>query len=397
MDYDIAIFFVLVALMLLGACGLWLLSRGVRTATGLQEAMPSSSLIGAVQNTSKQMTGTLQALPQQVSSKLAAEVQAGLTPLCQRIEELTASTTRSLDRVQGSLQSSHQQLDRILLTLDEEGSLGEWVHEVSRAVEPLERTATAVAGQHETTSRVLSGLEQLAGMWGEQRDTVQTAFDRIATSIEQSEAAEQSRLSDIEARMFSQLENLETTRAAVVEGLDQLKTATASLVKTQEQLAETVGDTVRTLDGVVERADQNGERHRQLLESQRSAISELARWQKEIGSGVREFGAALREVPGAVGDELTGATRQSLEAIGQLDGRLQEFHGRQVQAATEQNHQIGLLVRQQGQALQGQTMRLDEVTERLAHLPSVGLQKWALALFTVQAAALVALVVKFFA
>jgi hypothetical protein len=315
-------------------------------------------------------------LPQAISETVSAEVRGGLEPL--RLEMTAVGTLAA------SLAASHDHFTQAVLTLNNDGSLAEWVGGFREAVQPFEQVSSALARHYDTAGQVLRTTSGLLEQWAVQRDAVVHTFEQFAEVVERSAAADTTHLRDIEHRVMNRLEEVAETHALVAHALSELQTAGRHALETQTQLAGAVEKTVQEVHELVELGRQTQGQHLELVRAQQQVQQELGQWQREAAAGLATLQAGVGQVGEATAQALERMRQGTQSAVADLRELLkdlqlvqarglQELRERQEEAA---RHQTDLAGRQERWLAGAQAM--------LAGLPTRRYQMVSLALLAAQ-------------
>ncbi len=273
-----------------------------------------------------------------------------------------------------------------MLTLNQDGSLSEWVGGIRQAVEPLQAVSSAVERHYDTAGQVLRTTSGLVEQWASQREAVVHAFQRFAETVERSAAAETTHLRDIEHRVMNRLEEVAETNAAVSHSLSELQTASRNTMETQAGLARSVEATVQRTSELIDLGKQTQTQHHELIRSQQGAQRDLARWQKDADKGLQK----LHENVGLIAEETSqslGQTRQELQrSVSALQGLVQEFHQAHGKVLSQLQARQEAAARREEEIASKQEGLLAEVRKVLEGLPARRFQFASMVLFGVQVA-----------
>jgi hypothetical protein len=359
--------------LIAAAAGLLVLAvlsfRSTRLLEQLKNVLPDKGLVDRLVETQDALTQSIEAqrravleLPRNVAGTVAAEVK----PLSE------------------SLVRSHDHFSRAVLTLDQDGSLGEWVGGIREAVEPLQAVSTAIERHYDTAGQVLRTTSGLVEQWASQREAVVHAFQRFAETVERSAAAETTHLRDVEHRVMNRLEEVAETNAAVAHSLSELQTASRNTLETQAGLARSVEATVQRTSELIDLGKQTQTQHHELIRSPQGAQNDLARWQKDADQGLKRLHESVGQIAEATAQSL-GQTRQELQrSISALQALLKEFHQTHGQALAQlQARQEAAAQREQEVANQQKGLIAD-VRGMLEGLPARRFQLTSMALLGAQ-------------
>lgn len=343
--------------------------RSSRLLEQLRGILPDKGLVDRLVETQGALTQSIEAqrkavqeLPRTVAGTVAAEVK----PLSE------------------SLARSHDHFSRAVLTLDQDGSLGEWVGGIREAVEPLQAVSTAIERHYDTAGQVLRTTSGLVEQWASQREAVVHAFQRFAETVERSAAAETTHLRDIEHRIMNRLEEVAETNAAVAHSLSELQTASRNTLETQAGLARSVEATVQRTSELIDLGKQTQTQHHELIRSQQAAQKELGRWQKDADQGLKKLHESVGQIAEATSQSL-GQTRQELSrSISALQALLQEFHQSHGKALAQLQARQEAAARREEEIAQKQEGLIADVRRMLEGLPVRRFQLVSMALLGAQ-------------
>lgn len=352
--------------------------RSSRLLEQLRGTLPDKGLVDRLVETQGALTQSIEAqrravqeLPRNVAGTVAAEIK----PLSE------------------SLERSHDHFSRAVLTLDADGSLGEWVGGIREAVEPLQAVSTAIERHYDTAGQVLRTTCGLVEQWAGQREAVVHAFQRFAETVERSAAAETTHLRDIEHRVMNRLEEVAETNAAVAHSLSELQTASRNTLETQAGLARSVEATVQRTSELIDLGKQTQTQHHELIRSQQAVQKDLGRWQQEADQGLKKLHESVGQIAEATSQSL-GQTRQELaRSISALQGLLQQFHQSHGQALAQLQARQEAAARREEEIARKQEGLIAEVRKVLEGLPARRFQLVSMALLGAQVALTAALLV----
>ena len=180
-------------------------------STGLKRLgrnLPASEDLNALRQTIETQRQATEKLPDQLAGRVAGEVSRGLEPLHASVGQLTKEHRQAMGQLTQTLSGSHQHLNQVLLALDRNGSLGEWVTSFRDTTEPFQLATQALTQHYETGGKLLATTGELVRQWSDQREAVQVAFRSFSETVERSQAAETTHLRDIEHRVMNRLEEV---------------------------------------------------------------------------------------------------------------------------------------------------------------------------------------------
>jgi len=330
----------------------------------------------------------VEALP----TRVAEEVRKGLEPVDGSVRRLTEENRQIMQQLSGQLATSHHHLDRVLLTLDREGHLGEWVASFRETAEPFQLATEALTAHYETSGKLLSTTGDLARHWSEEREAVQLAFRNFSEMVERSQAAETTHLRDIEHRVMNRLEEVAETNSTVSHALSELQTASRRTLEAHESLSDTVRSTVDKVGELLDLGHRTQAQHHQLIRAQEAVQKRFTTWHEGMEQRIGRFQQHLEEIPVKVGAAFKTQVEGAVAAFGKLGGKLDDFHGEHARRLQETARQQATVVERQGALVEKQGSVLAELRRTTGLLPTRNLQIATLGLLGFQAVLLGALI-----
>jgi regulator of sigma D len=366
--------------------------RPVQTLADQNLLQRISALEQSLHESSAAHRTAVEALPQRISSAVSKEVRAGLDPARQQLEGLTQQS-RSLSEALGR---SHDHLSQAVLTLNQDGTLGEWVASFREVVEPLQHATSAIDRHFDTAGQVLRTTSGLVEQWAAQRDAVIQAFRTFSQQVERSAAAETTHLRDIEHRLMNRLEEVSETNATVAKALSELQVAGRNALETSTDLTRSVERTGQRFAELIDLDRHTQTQHHELIRTQQQLqkdFAELERRAAQQVTALHDAVATIARTNAAAFETLHKETRLAVASLSSLLERLHQAHA----ASLQQLHAAQQAAAAQQDATARQQSELVERAQRLlAELPTRGHQRLSLMLLGSQVAATVVVAIAIF-
>lgn len=348
----------------------------VEQLTGLQESLREA--------VDAQRTA-VQELPGKFSGAVSTEVRGGLDPARKEMESL-ALQSRNLSE---ALARSHDHLSQAVLTLNQDGSLGEWVGGFREAVQPLQSVSSAIERHYETAGHVLRTTSGLVEQWAAQREAVVQAFQSFSVTVERSAAAETTHLRDIENRLMNRLEEVAETNATVAKALSELQTAGRHALETSTDLTSSVEKTRQQIAELIELGRQTQVQHHELIRLQQQLQKDFGEWDRRTGQQLAVLHESIGKIAQGTTEALETLRKETQQAVAYLASLLQKLHQSQVQAIQDLHKAQQTAAAQQEAVARRQSEIVDRVEGLLAELPTRRDQRLSLILLGSQVAATV--------
>lgn len=322
----------------------------------------------------------VEALP----TRVAEEVRKGLEPVNGSVQRLTEESQQVLKTLGSQLANSHEHLDRVLLTLDRDGYMGDWVTSFRETAEPFQLATQALTAHYETSGKLLSTTGELARYWSEEREAVQDAFSKFSEMVERSAASEAHHLQTIEHRVMSRLEEVAETNSTVSHALSELQTASRHTLEAHESLSDTVRSTVDKVSELLDLGHRTQAQHHELIRAQETVQQRVVSWHDGMEQRIGRFQKHLEETPVRIGAAFKAQVEGAVKAFGTLGGKLDNLHKEQTRHLQETARHQSSVVEQHGKLIEQQKNVLAELRRTLGLLPNRNLQLAALALLAAQ-------------
>lgn len=369
------------ALLGVGVYSAWRLAALSKAVQPLQAALPDRALVEQLTEVQQSLREAVDAqrtavqeLPRKISGAVSTEVRSGLDPARKEMESL-ALQSRSLSE---ALARSHEDLSQAVLTLNQDGSLGEWVGGFREAVQPLQSVSAAIERHYETAGQVLRTTGGLVEQWAAQRDAVVQAFQSFSVTVDRSAAAETTHLRDIENRLMNRLEEVAETNATVARALSELQTAGRNALETSTDLTSSVEKTRQQIAELLEFGRQTQMQHHELIRQQQQVQKDFGEWDRRTGEQITVLHQGIGEI-----------ARSSTGALAALHKETQSFHQTQTQAIQALHKAQEEAAARQEATARRQSEIVDRVQGLLGELPTRQGQRLLLILLGVQVAATV--------
>ncbi len=353
--------------------------RSSRLLERLGGVVPDRSLVERLAGLQESLARSLDAqrqaveqLPRQVAGAVSGEIR----PLAE------------------SLQRSHDHFSAAVLTLDQEGSLSEWVGGIRDAVQPLQAVSAAVERHYETAGKVLHTTSGLVEQWASQREAVVHAFEAFAETVERSSAAETTHLRDIEHRVMNRLEEVAETNANVAHSLSELQVASRQAAETQTGLGRSVETTVVRTGELIDLGKQTQGQLHELMRAQQAGLQELGRFQKDADQGMLQLRSSIGQIAEATTQSLEQARQEAARSVHGLQNLLGEFHRRHGEKLSQLEARQEAVARREEEAAREQKALAGELRGLLTALPERRMQKLAAVLLAVQIALTAAILIR---
>jgi regulator of sigma D len=383
----------LVGVSVYSAWRLTALSQAVRP---LQTALPDRALVEQLTSLQKSLRESVDAqrtavqeLPRTISGVVSTEVRGGLDPARKEIASL-AQESRSLSQ---ALARSHDHLSQAVLTLNQDGTLGEWVGGFREAVEPLQSVSSAIERHYETAGQVLQTTSGLVEQWAAQREAVVQAFQKFSLTVERSAAAETTHLRDIENRLMNRLEEVAETNATVAKALSELQTAGRNALETSADLTSSVEKTRQQIAELLDLGRQTQTQHLELIRLQQQVQKDFGEWDRRTGQQMTELHNSIGQIARSSTEALNALHKGTQQAVNSLAALLQKLHESQTQAIQELHKAQEAAAARQDATARRQSEIVDQVRSLLAGLPTRRDQRLSLILLGSQVAATVFVIV----
>jgi uncharacterized phage infection (PIP) family protein YhgE len=343
---------------------LWDLRGGLRRfESGLPKAADLESLRRAI---AAQEQATRR-LPEELSSRVADEVAAGIQPLDSSLARLSDTNEAAVDRV-----------SQVLTGLDLDGGLGEWVANFRDTAEPFQQAAQSLEAHYETGGRLLNTTGEMVIQMAGQREALEQAFDAFSRSVVESQAAETGHLRDIEHRVMNRLEEVAEIQNLVAGALSELQTASRRTQEAHESLAESIRATVEQVHGLMDLGHRTQNQHHELIRAQEQLQERFGRWHGDLEERVQRFQTHLEQLPVRVGQALQETTQKTVAEVQSLGQKLAAFHDRQRQT-------LEGLVEHQRSVAEAQNRLVEAQQRQATRAPSRSLQVATLVALALQA------------
>lgn len=357
MDGTVGVLLLIVMLAILGVAG-FLANRGMKRLSELLEHVEAlqRSVEGAAQSTRSEIGHLKAELP-----RLYAPVQAGLL----RLDEALPAMARSADV-----------LSQTVHTINGDGHLGEWVVGFQTVMEPIQRAAVDLGGQSQAMGQVLHTTGRLFEEWAGQKQAVQRSFEQLSQILDRFTAQEVTHLRDIEHRIMARLEEEAETKHQLVASFSHMET---SVNRTADLIGQVQDQTQRTRELLVQVRPvlEVGQR---ALREQHVILEHFKTWQREFGTGIAEFQAALGRAPTEVSSALEKGLQPVLAHVRAISEAATQSH----KAHAAQLQQLGAAqateLAAQNRVLSQQQELLEAASTRMASLPTRQSQFWVIGL-----------------
>ncbi len=327
-------------------------------------------------------------LPDRLASRVAGEVRQGLAPVQAAVGQLTRENQQAMGQLAETLSGSHAHLNQVLMALDHDGGLGEWVTSFRETTEPFQLATDALTQHYETGGKLLSTTGELVRQWADQREAVQVAFRSFSDMVERSQAAETTHLRDIEHRVMNRLEEVAETNTTVSHALSELQTASRRTQEAHESLSETVRSTVDKVGELIDLGRQTQAQHHELIRGQEAVQKRFTGWHADMEERIGRFQRHLEETPVRIGRAFQETTQKAVASFAAAGQKLERFHAGHAQAIEATTRRQAAVAEQQAQLLEAQGRALADAERRAGLMPTRNLQIATLALLGLQAALL---------
>lgn len=365
----------------------------------LQATLPDRALVEQLTDLQKSLTEAVDAqrtavqeLPRKISGAVSTEVRGGLDPARKEMESL-ALQSRNLSE---ALARSHDHLSEAVLTLNQDGSLGEWVGGFREVVQPLQSVSSAIERHYETAGHVLRTTSGLVEQWAAQREAVVQAFQSFSVTVERSAAAETTHLRDIENRLMNRLEEVAETNATVAKALSELQTAGRHALETSTDLTSAVEKTRQQIAELIELGRQTQIQHHELIRLQQQVQKDFGEWDRRTGQQLTVLHESIGKIARSSTEALETLHKGTQQAVASLTALLQKLHQSQTQAIQDLHKAQEAAAIQQEATARRQSEMVDRVQGLLAELPTRRDQRLSLILLGSQVVATVLVVVVLF-
>jgi len=356
-------------------------------ATGferLEEQLPKPADLQSLGRALDAQRQTTEKLPALVAEKVAGQVEVGLDPLKGEIGRLSEAQQAALGEISEALARSHNHFSQAVLTLNQDGSLSEWVSSLRDTAEPFQKATSSLELHYQTARQLLGSTGELVSQWASQREAVEGAFQHFSAMVERSAAAETTHLRDIEHRVMQRLEEVASTNTTVSQALSELQTTSRNTMASHQNLAQSVQDTVLKVGELADLGQRTQEQHHELVRAQKGVQQGFDAWRQQMERGVAEFQRKLEELPTRVATSLEEKTRTTIEGIQNLGQQLGDAQATHAQQLTDLRQKQEAVIETQTRLVRRQETLVGEVEEWITQLPTRTVQISILALLACQ-------------
>lgn len=337
----------------------------------MDELNRSGRALSASLNTHRE---TARQLPDLVSRDVAEEVRKGVEPVQAELKNLTEETRGEMARVAEAFSKSHDQFASALLTLDADGHLGEWVASFREVSEPMRTASDAIERHYETAERLLDAAGKMIIQWSGQRQSVESAFSKFSSVVEQWAVDETTHFRDIEHRIMNRLEETAGTNALVAKSLSELQTAHTKMTATQEDFSETVNKAALKLGEILDMAGETQSRHLEIVRAQEQLQTQLKTLQTQFEENASALGDRMKDMADEL-EKMQGAFfTNAKKSFEMLTDQTEIFYQRHVASLDKVNALQEMSAERQTGIVDRQREITDKARTVLDNLPSGKMQ-----------------------
>lgn len=274
---------------------------------------------------------TVGRLPQLVSRHVAGEVRKGIEPVQNELRTLAEETRTGAAQVADSLSSAHGHFTGVLMTLNSDGHLSEWVDSFREVAAPIREVSDAIRHHYETSERLLDATGKLVVQWSGQRRATEDAFKRFSSVMEQWAVDETTHFRDVEHRIMNRLEEVAGTNAMVAKSLSELQTAQTKMAGAQEEFSDTINKTALGIGEILDANRQAQDRHIEAIRAQEQLQDQLAAIQRAFEKRTAAFDERMNEMMARLEETQTSFFTNAKNSFEKLAGRTDEMNSGHVE------------------------------------------------------------------